>query len=163
MENITILLVDNDQQSNDALAKGLMAEKYAVQQAYTAEECLQILQDPETTDLVVVCLDLAAAKDYALLQEIKNLYPEKQLILTSSHEDHDHMGDTNFTGAYTILPKPVDVELLINSLGLSLSDKLEGAMVAASLAQAGAFEEADQTLTEMENMEEVSSKAETSA
>ncbi len=160
MENITILLVDSDQQSNDALAKALMAERYAIQQAHTAEQCLQILQEPEATDLVVLCLDLAAAQDYALLQEIKTLYPEKQLILTSAHEDHDHMDNTNFTGAYTILPKPVDVDLLINSLGLSLSDKLEGAMVAASLAQAGAFEEADQTLSEMENMEELAAKTE---
>ncbi len=161
MENITILLVDSDQKSNDVLAKALMTEKYAIQQAHTAEQCLQILQAPESIDLIVLCLDLAAAHEYALLQEIKTRYPDKQLILISDHEDHEHMDDTNFTGAYTILPKPVDVDLLVNSLSLSLSDKLEGAMVAASLAQAGAFEEADQTLTEMDTMEEVAAKAAT--
>ncbi len=160
MEQVHILLVDTDQQSNQNLAKALEAEKFMVHMAQDAKAMLEKLAQDNSPQVIVLCLDLAANNDFALLQEIKNLYPEKQVLLSSEHEEHEHLSDTSTIGTYTILPKPIDVALLIESLGLNIADKVESALVAASLAQAGAFEEANQIVEEIESMEEIQEKAE---
>ncbi len=150
MDTVKILLVDADTKTSTALEQQLTKAQYDACTVATAEEALHKLQAEESPDLLLICLDIAAARDYALLQEIKTQYPQKQIVLASNHQDHEHTADTTYTGTYTILPKPVDVELLIQSLQLNLADKMDGAMVAATLAQAGAFEEAEATLEEME-------------
>ncbi len=160
MEQVHILLVDTDKASNEAFALALKAENFTPHLAHTKAEALHLLSQEDSPDLMVLCLDLAAENDFSLLQDIKKNYPQKQILLSSDHEQHEHLAGNSFTGAYTILPKPIEVQVLKENLGLSLIDKMEGALVAASLAQAGAFAEADETLNEMEIVEDVAAQAE---
>ncbi len=162
MESVKILLVDADTKASAVVSKQLNDANYETCTVHTAQDALEKLCEEFSPNLILLCLDMAAANNYALLQEIKTIYPQKKIVLASAHKNHEHTTDTTFTGAYTIIPKPVDVTILIESLGLSLVDKVEGAMVAATLAQAGAFEEADETLQEMDMSEELTPTEEAS-
>ncbi len=155
-----IFFIDAHLNSDDPLVVQLREQEYAVYVSHSAKDALEALTLQASPDLIVACLYIAAQDNYALFQEIKNLYPDAQIILLSGHEDHDHLPDTSLIGATTILSKPLHAETLLESLNLSLADKLEGSLVAASLAQAGAFEAAEEAVTEMENLEELSSAQE---
>ncbi len=160
MEQTTILLVDTQASNLTELSQQLTEKNYNVRTAYGATSTLEELAATPSPDLVLLCFELASRNKFALLQEIKNLYPNKQIILASDDTAHEHTEDTAFTGAYTIIPKPVDVDTLLQSLTLTLSDKMDGAFVAASLAQAGAFEAAEDTISEMDAAAEVAPQEE---
>ncbi len=163
MKDLHILLVDTDVASMESVNEALTTEQYTVHKAHNAKEALDVLKTVHAQDVpvvVVLCLSLAAEFEFALLQEIKNCYPQLQVILTSQEEEHEHLSAQSLIGAYTIMPKPINIQQLINHLSLSLMDKMEGSLVAASMAQAGAFEAADHTMEEMETMEEISEKVE---
>jgi len=122
-----ILVVEDDEEVA-ALVSGMLRElNYQVTRAPMAAAALDVLRD-EPIDIVFSDVMMPGEMDgLQLSREIRRLYPEVQVLLTSGYPDAIRR-TTNLTGV-DILPKPYQLE----ELGAALERVRNGSMSSSTL------------------------------
>lgn len=118
--NKQILVVEDDRDMQDLLAKKLKAGGYSCIPALTVEDALKALRR-ERPDLVILDLGLPDASGTAFLRNAKNWLPPgakvPPVIVLSGHGDREVVDYAIGEGAMRFLTKPLDSEMLLMAVG----------------------------------------------
>jgi len=122
--SISVLLVDDEEQFVDVLAKRLENKGLAVHKAYNGDQCLDFIKD---NDVDVIILDvLMPGKDgMQVLREVKQLKPLVEVIMLTGHATVETAIEGMKLGAHDYLMKPTDIEDLVTKIEKAYQRKAE--------------------------------------
>jgi DNA-binding NtrC family response regulator len=103
-----ILLVDDDAASLNVLGEVLNRDGYEIFPAVNGYEAFKIIQE-DSIDLTILDYDLPDTTGLELLQEIKPKHPGMPVIIMSGNPSQNIRFDAFEAGAYTFIPKPIDL------------------------------------------------------
>ena len=114
-----ILLVDDDERLRAAAGKVLAAEGYRVASAASGGEALDALKHPGVK-LVICDLRLPDLDGLALLQRMRELRPEVEVVMITGHGSIERAVEAMKLGAYDFIPKPLDSATLMKAVAKAL-------------------------------------------
>jgi diguanylate cyclase (GGDEF)-like protein len=111
-ENIPILVVDDEESVRTVLSQVLQDDGFAVTEAVHAEQALEMMKTKRFS-LVITDIVMPGMTGIELLQQIKQLYPETQVIIMTSYATLETAITAMRYGAYDYFFKPFqDIELV---------------------------------------------------
>lgn len=111
-EHMPILVVDDEKSVRTVLCEVLQEDGFAVTEAANAEQALEIMQTARFA-LVITDIVMPGMTGIELLEKIKQLYPETQVIIMTSHASLETAITALRYGAYDYFFKPFeDLELV---------------------------------------------------
>jgi len=116
----TLLVVDDEKNIRRTLRMILEGEGYAVEEAETAEQALELLQ-AEPVDLGVFDIRLPGMDGLTLLTKARELWRDLPVIMISGHADTSDVVDAVKRGATDFFGKPVDRDRVLVSVRNALS------------------------------------------
>jgi len=110
-EPLRILLVDDQPDFTEVLAKRLVRRGMAVDEAEDGEEAMEMLEEGRY-DAAVFDLRMPGVDGVQLLKVVKRQFPDMTIILLTGHGSvHDALRALE-AGAFEFLSKPVSLETL---------------------------------------------------
>lgn len=119
---IRVLLVDDEKDFADILAKRLDVRDFNVACVYTGEEALKLIQSEEY-DLVLLDVMMPGRSGLDILKEIKAYDPMIPIIMLTGHARVNTAIEGIELGAYDYLIKPVEIQVLVEKMRLAYSHK----------------------------------------
>ena len=119
-----ILLVDDEERFRANLQKMLGAQGLAVKAAGSGAEALEELK-LAPYDVIVLDIRMPGMDGLATLKEIKQIYPEVEVIILSGHASMDAAMEINRLGGYDYLMKPCPLEDLLLKIDAAYEKKVE--------------------------------------
>ncbi len=116
MEEFTVLLVDDEIEFRDLLAKRLVKRKLHVLTAGDGAEALQVLGSTTPVDVVVLDVRMPGMSGTDTLREIKARWPTVEVVMLTGHAQLDVALAGMELGAFDYLLKPVDLDALLYRL-----------------------------------------------
>lgn len=113
--NINLVLVDDEADFRQTLAKRLARRDIVPREAGTGEECLLILAK-EPADVVILDVKMPGMNGIEVLDHIKKEYPKTEVILLTGHASTQDGVEGMKSGAFDYLNKPVELEHLLGKI-----------------------------------------------
>ena len=113
---LSILVVDDDENIRMVLHQLLEKEGYHVSTAKNAEEALNTLQR-SFFHVVITDIMMGEMSGVELLQQIKEMNSLMQIFVMTSHSTLPHVIQCMQGGAYDFFEKPLKIEDILISLG----------------------------------------------
>ncbi len=117
--NPNILLVDDDQRLRTAAGKVLTGEGYLVVSAASGKEALDLLKQYGIA-LVITDLRLPDLDGIALLKQIREHWPEVEVVMITGHGSVEKAVEAMKLGAYDFITKPLDSTALLRAAAKAL-------------------------------------------
>jgi len=112
--NISILIVDDENDTLSALKRFLRKESFIIHLASSAHQALDVLERL-TCEIVVTDLRMPEMTGLELIQELKKRYPDIIRIILSGTEDIGLIIDSINSGEiFRFIPKPLNPQLFIS-------------------------------------------------
>lgn len=159
MENISILILDDEQRLRDEIAEFLVKKQFNVFKASRPSEAFQTLED-ESIDIAIVDIKLPEMDGLEVLKKLKKEHDYLEIIMISGHGDMQSVIDAMRLGATDYFPKPfrlteiehaiqrtqrfVDLSRKLGAYNKSISiltDKLYKSMGAPMIGESDAMKE----------------------
>jgi DNA-binding response OmpR family regulator len=121
-----ILIVDDDIASLEVLAEVLNRANYQTFSASTGYDAVKIIQD-NPLDLAILDYDLPDTTGLELLQHIKRTRSSMFVIIMSANTSTNVKFDVFEAGAFTFIPKPIDLRQFLQFVGRALGFKEQSA------------------------------------
>ncbi len=115
MKDFNILTLGDDQLINPEFEEGLREHNFELHKSKTLQQAIEILSLNET-DVVVIDISFPEKDGILVLKEIKELYPDLEIIMISQHRDMEMVLKAMRAGAHNFLLKPfqfTDIEVAI--------------------------------------------------
>jgi DNA-binding response OmpR family regulator len=110
----TVLVVEDDEPTRDAMALLLFNEGYLVSTATTCRDALGLLRNPlSRIDVVVLDVHLPDLSGVDLCKRIKGLYPALPVIVCSGEATPHEAGQLLALGVRRYFQKPVSMQELL--------------------------------------------------
>jgi len=109
---IKVLLVDDEPDFIETLAKRLSQRKMEVRMAYNAEAALQELASEEA-EVVVLDVKMPGMDGITAIKEIKRRHPMTEVIILTGHADLEASAEGMASGAFDYLLKPAVIDELV--------------------------------------------------
>jgi DNA-binding NtrC family response regulator len=122
MNKYRILIVDDEQNVCDFLEEFLQYKGYAPLKASSGNEALQSLSNKEA-DLVLLDILMPGMSGLEVLENVRKLYPDLPVIILTGVKDKRVVDDTFNMGAADFIPKPIDLDVLEQSISSNLHKK----------------------------------------
>ena len=119
----TVLIVEDDNDLQEALTDTVSLAGYSARTANNGEEALGVLQS-EKIDMVVSDVQMARMDGIKLLKRIKTLQPDLPTLLMTAHGTIQQAVDAMQMGAVDYLVKPFQPEVLISKVSQFLPTEL---------------------------------------
>lgn len=113
--NINLVLVDDEADFRQTLAKRLVWRDIVPREAGSGEECLSILAK-EPADVVILDVKMPGMNGIEVLGHIKKEYPKTEVILLTGHASTQDGVEGMKCGAFDYLNKPVELEHLLGKI-----------------------------------------------
>ncbi len=125
MNGIRFLLVDDEKEFVEALARRLRQRKFAVDCAFSGREALDRLEIDEESQVDVVVLDVKMPELDGIdtLELIKRKRPLVEVLMLTGHADIQSAVEAVKFGAFDYLTKPCDLEELVSKAKQAASRK----------------------------------------
>ena len=147
MKKIKLLLVDDEENFVNTLAERLKMRDVPSKVVYSGEEALEAVKS-EVPDVVVLDLRMPGIDGMEVLRKVRQTNPDVRIVILTGHGNEAVEEEAKKLGAFHYHKKPVEIDELLGTVKKAYREKLEDAMVAATFAQAGAFDEAHEILDE---------------
>ena len=147
MKEFKVLMVDDEEDFVKTLAERMQMRDLDSDVALSGEQALQIVED-QIPDVMVLDLKMPGIDGMEVLRRVRKAYPQVQVVILTGHGSEKDEAEAKRLGAFAYLQKPVDIEKLVVTLKNAYKKKMEDAMVAATFAEAGEFETAQQIMDE---------------
>jgi DNA-binding NtrC family response regulator len=121
-EGITVLLVDDEVAFTRTLAQRLMMRDLRVIVAHDGEQALSKAQK-EKPDVIVLDLNMPGMHGMDVLREIRELYPQMQVIILTGHGTDKDEEEAIRLGGFGFLKKPTDIETLEHKIKAAFKEK----------------------------------------
>lgn len=110
-----ILLIDDEKPTLDMCGLPLGALGYDVLPVKNASEGVEIFQN-ERPQIVLTDIRMPGQDGFAILEQVKQIDPEAQVIVITGHGDEDLAGKAMEMGATDFINKPLGVDTLGEAL-----------------------------------------------
>lgn len=140
-ESCTVLLVDDDRASREAMTEWLRSEGFGVISLANGDEAIRRLHDGVA--VIVTDLKMPRTDGLALLRKAKQDVPHAAVILVSGYATVDTAVAALKDGAFDFLTKPIKPEELTHRIRMALERRSMAAEIAqlhAELSQRNGFE-----------------------
>ncbi|MBI5572682.1 MAG: response regulator [Desulfomonile tiedjei] len=145
MKEFKVLMVDDEEDFVKTLAERMKMRDLDSDVALNGEQALQLVED-QIPDVMVLDLKMPGIDGMEVLRRVRKAYPQVQVVILTGHGSEKDEAEAKRLGAFAYLQKPVDIEKLIVTLKNAYKQKLENAMVAASFAEEGEFQTAQEIM-----------------
>jgi DNA-binding NtrC family response regulator len=145
MKEFKVLMVDDEEDFVKTLAERMKMRDLDSDVALNGEQALQLVED-QIPDVMVLDLKMPGIDGMEVLRRVRKAYPQVQVVILTGHGSEKDEAEAKRLGAFAYLQKPVDIEKLIVTLKNAYKQKLENAMVAASFAEEGEFQMAQEIM-----------------
>ena len=142
-----ILVIDDEVPTLKMFGLLLEALGHVPLAAESGEEGL-LRFDRERPDVVLTDIKMPGIDGMEVLRRVKKAYPQVQVIVLTGHGTEKDEEEARRLGAFEYHKKPVDIDILVRDIRRAFREKVEDAMVAATFAQAGEFDNAREILDE---------------
>ena len=115
MDQLTVLLVDDEAQFREVVAKRLRKRQINLFAAASGPEALRLMEE-QAVDVVVLDVKMPEMEGTEVLQRIKQLDPTIEVIMLTGHADVETALKGMELGAFDYLLKPVNIDDLIYRL-----------------------------------------------
>jgi signal transduction histidine kinase len=115
MEIKRLLLVDDEDDFRQTIAKRLKKRGIVPEEAATGEECLSILEK-EPMNVVVLDVKMPGMDGIEVLRHIRKNYPKTEVILLTGHATTNDGVEGIKSGAFDYLTKPIELEHLLGKI-----------------------------------------------
>ncbi len=115
MENLSVLLVDDEEDFLRTIVKRLLKRGIAAQGVSRGEEALALLAE-KPRDVVVLDVKMPGMGGLEVLKHIKAQWPTTEVIMLTGHASVDAAMEGMDHGAFDYLMKPADLEDLLYKL-----------------------------------------------
>lgn len=117
MQRRSILVVDDEPFSVDELVEAISFEGYECLRANSAEEAIEIIAQPDSVQIVLSDVQMPDKSGLDLLQEARARFNNgPTFIMMSGHTDAEVESTCLEAGAFSVLRKPIDIDLLFAAL-----------------------------------------------
>ncbi|MCK5312292.1 MAG: response regulator [Desulfobacteraceae bacterium] len=110
-----ILLVDDEDQFRESVAKQLAVRNHTVSEVSSGEDAIEFINQ-NNIDVVILDMRMPGISGAATLKEIKKLSPLTEVIMLTGHATVNTAMETIKMGAFDYIPKPVKLNELINKM-----------------------------------------------
>ncbi len=114
-DKIKLLIVDDEVKFLDAIAKRLEMRDFQVTKAYNGEDAVKIAGE-EKFDLALLDLKMPGMDGKQVLEILKKEHKFLEVIILTGHGSVDSAVECTKLGAYGYLPKPYEIDKLIETL-----------------------------------------------
>ncbi len=115
------LLVDDEEELVTTLQERLSYRDIDADFSLTGADAIQKMRE-KRFDIVVLDLKLPGISGIETMRVLKNEYPDVPIILITGHGSPDTTDDLP-KGAYEYLPKPINIEKLMEVMKEALADR----------------------------------------
>lgn len=123
-KDIKVLIVDDEVAFANTLAQRLQIRDLKVSTAYNGEQALSKLKEEES-DVIVLDLKMPGMHGMEVLQEIKKVYPNIQVIMLTGHGTDKEEEEARKLGGFDFLKKPADIDTLEHKIKAAFKEKME--------------------------------------
>jgi DNA-binding NtrC family response regulator len=116
-DTVTVLVVDDDRRMVKTIRDILTIKGFEASAAYTGEEAIERVK---TGGLDCVLMDIRMPGNGGIetLAKIKDLSPHLPVIIMSAYATEEQAAEVKKLGAYSLLTKPVDIQMILSFLAL---------------------------------------------
>ena len=134
-----VWIIDDDQSIRWVLDKAFQKSDMDVRSFSSADEVIHTLQyNPDLPDVIVSDVRMPGTDGLTFLRQFRNEHPELPIIIMTAHSDLDSAVSAYESGAFEYIPKPFDVDEVIElTRRASLTAKEARREAAAANGQAG--------------------------
>jgi DNA-binding NtrC family response regulator len=147
LKKIKLLLVDDEENFVNTLSERMKMRDVPSKVVYNGEQALEAVRT-ETPDVMVLDLRMPGIDGMEVLRKVRKTHPQVQIIILTGHGTTLDEEEAKRLGAFHYHKKPIDIDELLGTVKKAYRERIEDAMVAATFAQAGDFEGADEILKE---------------
>lgn len=123
-KDIKVLIVDDEVAFANTLAQRLQIRDLKVSTAYNGEQALSKLKEEEP-DVMILDLKMPGMHGMEVLQEIKKVYPNIQVIMLTGHGTDKEEEEARKLGGFDFLKKPADIDTLEHKIKAAFKEKME--------------------------------------
>ena len=105
MESLSILILDDEKVFRDEIKEFLENDSFTVFSAGRPSEAFRILE-VESIDIIILDLRLPEMDGFAVLEKVRELYQNTEVIMITGHGDMDAVIQAMRLGAFEFFPKP---------------------------------------------------------
>jgi DNA-binding NtrC family response regulator len=120
--NLKVLVVDDDRRMVRTICDILKAEGFVAEAAYSGEEAVY-KADMDDVGCVLMDLKMGGINGLETLKLLKGKKPNLPVVLMSAFASEEQMREARMRGAYSILTKPIDIQLVISFLSMLRREK----------------------------------------
>ncbi len=147
MKKIKLLLVDDEENFVNTLAERMKMRDVPSKVVFNGEQALEAVQT-DAPDVMVLDLRMPGIDGMDVLRKVRKTHPNVQVIILTGHGTDLDEEEAKKLGAFHYHKKPIDIDELLSTVKKAYREKIEDAMVAATFAQAGEFDEAQKIMDE---------------
>jgi len=147
MNKIKLLLVDDEENFVNTLAERMKMRDVPSKVVYSGEAALEVVKTQEP-DVMILDLRMPGIDGMEVLRKVRATNPKVQIIILTGHGTDLDEEEARKLGAFHYHKKPIDIDELLGTVKKAYRERIEDAMVAATFAQAGDFEDARRILDE---------------
>jgi two-component system, NtrC family, response regulator HydG len=114
---IRMLVVDDDRRMVKTICDILNINGYEAEQAYSGEEAVLKVKSDEP-GCVLMDLKMPGINGIETLKILAELAPHLPVVLMSAYATEEQVENAKREGAYTVLAKPLDLQLILSFLSL---------------------------------------------
>jgi two-component system response regulator HydG len=116
-ETVKVLVVDDDRRMVKTICDILNAKGFAAASAFTGEDAVAMLRE-ERPDCVLMDVRMPGIDGVEALRLMKQLVPDIPVVLMSAFATGEQAEEAKKQGAYGILTKPIDIQMLLSFLSI---------------------------------------------
>jgi len=116
-EIIKVVVVDDDRRMVKTICDILRIKGFEATAAYTGEEAVECVKSGKP-DCVLMDIKMPGSDGIETLEKIKALVPDLPVIIMSAYATEEQVAEVKKQGAYSLLNKPVDIQMILSFLSL---------------------------------------------
>jgi DNA-binding NtrC family response regulator len=122
--HIKLLIVDDEEEFLESIAKRLEMRDFDVRTASRGAEAIEIARE-EKFDLALLDLKMPGMDGKQVLEALKSEHKYIEVIILTGHGSVDSAIDCTKLGAFGYLPKPYELEKLLDTLQQAYRSRME--------------------------------------
>ncbi|MDP8207513.1 MAG: PAS domain S-box protein [Candidatus Electryonea clarkiae] len=122
MKDIQILYIEDNTKLRNEFVKKAREQGYSIISAASGEEGLKKL-DPDSTDIILCDLNMPGINGIEVLQQVKKVAPEIPFFVITAHGSIPEAVQAIKQGAYDFIAKPINLNLIENTLQKAVESK----------------------------------------
>ncbi len=112
----TILVVDDEQNMQSVLRILFQSQGYETKLAANGREALELLNKPDSVDMIISDLKMPEMDGIELLQEVRQRWPELPFVLVTAYGTIERAVEAMKLGAIDFITKPFNKELILHTV-----------------------------------------------